>query len=66
MALKISYAYAGSAYAAEVGASKTGCYIAERDHNVTTGTPLKRPVLAIKVGFADAAEAQKWIDGWTE
>jgi len=65
MALKVAFAYAGSAYASMVGASQTGAYIVERDHNVTTGAPLKRPVLAVKVGFADAEKAQKWINGWT-
>ncbi|MEO0680470.1 MAG: hypothetical protein AAF192_08655 [Pseudomonadota bacterium] len=64
MALKVGYAYPTSTHAAACGASTTGCYIVERTHNVTTGRPLKTPVLAIKMAFKTEDVAQKWADGW--
>ena len=64
MALKVGYAYAGSAHAANVGASLTGCYIVERTHNVKTGRDLASPALAIKVAFATEEKAIKWASQW--
>ena len=66
MGLRIGYAYPNSTYASQCGASDKGCYIVIRDHNVKTGEPLRWDVLAINSPFATSADAQRWIDGWTE
>jgi hypothetical protein len=66
MVLKVGYAYAHSAHAANCGASMTGCYIVERTHNVRTGRDLASPVLAIKVAFNTEEKAITWASKWPE
>ena len=64
MALTVGYAYPTSRHAWDCGKGNIGCYIVERDHNERTGKRLKRPVLAVKIGFESKEKAQAWADQW--
>ncbi|AMO44250.1 hypothetical protein vBRpoSV10_197 [Ruegeria phage vB_RpoS-V10] len=62
MTFKVVYAAAHSHLARACGTGENGCFIVQRDHNLLTGRPIPRPVLAIDVGFMSGAQAQEWAD----